>query len=159
MITPDQKMWMTGGLSTQGRINSTIFIMEFLNGPTESGPNLPHGLSDHAIVSINETLSLLIGGAQIWMAAGQLQTKVMDSTFYFSHETDQFQFNEGPKLIQARIAHTAGLVIDKFTRETIVIVVGGNKERYQTTEDTELNTTELLIEGSWVPGENLYLIS
>ena len=61
MITTDQKMWMTGGLSTQGPLNSTIFIMEFLNGPTENGPNLPEGLSDHAIVSINETSSLLIG--------------------------------------------------------------------------------------------------
>ena len=139
MITPDQKMWMTGGLSTQGRINSTIFIMEFLNGPTESGPNLPEGLSDHAIVSINETSSLLIGGLD------GTQT-YLDTTYYFSHETEKW--SEGPKSIQATKAHTAGLVTDKVTQETFVIVVG------LTQYNSKLHTTEILMDGSWVSGEN-----
>ena len=165
MITPySHSLWITGGHDENWPYLSSSELISSWDDQsmrTEEGPDLPrgYGRDSHAIVSINETSSLLIGGAQIWMAAGQLQTEVKDETSYFSHETDKFQFNEGPKLIQARIAHTAGLIIDKFTRETIVIVVGGNKKRYQTTEDTELNTTELLIEGSWVPGENLYFIS
>ena len=118
-------IWITGGHDENWPyLDSSELVSS--DGSTEEGPSLSwpvYAKDGHAIVSINETSSLLIGGAQIWMAAGQLQSKVMDETFYFSHETDQWR--QGPKLIQARKAHTAGLVTDKVTREIFVIVVGG----------------------------------
>ena len=109
------------------------------------GPELPQGLGSHAIISINKTLSLLIGGKDA--------DDVMDSTYYFSHETEQWR--KGPKLIQSRHSHTAGLITDKITNETFAIVVGG-----QNRVSTDLlNTTEILIEGVWVLGENLHSIN
>ena len=108
------------------------------------GPKLPQGLGNHAMISINETSSLLIGGID--------GNDIMDSTYYFSHETEQW--TEGPKLIQARNSHTAGLITDKITNEIFAIVVGG--EKYVSTD--VLSTTEILIEGIWVSGENLRTI-
>ena len=141
MITPDQKMWMTGGFY-EGNLDSTILISNFV--PSESGPNLTHGLSNHAIVSINETLSLLIGGED-------KELIVMDTTYYFSHETEEW--TDGPHLNQPRMAHTAGLITDKVTKETSLIVVGGRKTHQY---DSELNTTEIMMNGAWVSGENLH---
>ena len=143
MITPDQKMWMTGGFY-EGNLDSTIFIL--IDGPSESGLNLPHELSNHAIVSINETLSLLIGGEDKDLI-------VMDTTYYFSHETEKW--TEGPHLNEPRMSHTAGLITDKVTKETFLIVVGGRKTHQY---DSELNTTEMLMNGEWVSGGNLHLI-
>jgi hypothetical protein len=139
MITPDQNMWMTGGFYG---LNSSILISN--DGSSGSGPNLPHGLSNHAIVSINETLSLLIGGED-------KELIVMDTTYYFSHETEKW--TEGPHLNQPRMAHTAGLITDKVTKETFLIVVGGRKTHQY---DSELNTTEIMMNGAWVSGENLH---
>ena len=139
MITPDQNMWMTGGFYG---LNSSILISN--DGSSGRGPNLPHGLSNHAIVSINETLSLLIGGED-------KELIVMDTTYYFSHETEKW--TEGPHLNQPRMAHTAGLITDKVTKETFLIVVGGRKTHQY---DSELNTTEIMMNGAWVSGENLH---
>ena len=156
MITPyPHTIWITGGHDENWQshyLSSSELISS--DGLTEEGPNLPHGRDSHAIVSINETSSLLIGGA----AQGQASAVhgVLNSTFYFSHETDQWM--EGPILIQARMAHTAGLITDKVTRETFVIVVGG-RNSHEITEYSELNTTEILVDGLWIQGENLYLIS
>ena len=159
MIIPNlHTIWITGGHDENWPyLDSSELISS--DGSTEEGPSLSwpvYAKDSHAIVSINETSSLLIGGAQIWMAAGQLQSKVMDETFYFNHETDQWTF--GPELIQARKAHTAGLITDKVTRETFVIVVGGRNNSH-ITEDSELCTTEILMDGLWIQGENLYMIS
>ena len=126
LITPNlHTIWITGGHDENWPyLDSSELISS--DGSTGEGPSLSwpiYAKDSHAIVSINETSSLLIGGAQIWMAAGQLQSKVMEETYYFSHETDQWR--QGPKLIQARKAHTAGLVTDKVTQEAFVIVVGG----------------------------------
>jgi hypothetical protein len=103
------------------------------NGSTEMGPELPQGLGNHAIISINETSSLLIGGTDL--------NDVMDSTYFFSHETEKW--TEGPKLIQGRQGHAGGLITDKITKETLTIVVGG--QNHVTTD--VLDTTEILIEG------------
>ena len=99
MITPDQKMWMTGGFY-EGNLDSTIFVL--IDGPSESGLNLPHELSNHAIVSINETLSLLIGGED-------KELIVMDTTYYFSHETEKLDFVECSKHSLWRNSKVQGL--------------------------------------------------
>ena len=88
---------------------------------------------------------MLIGGTDL--------NDVMDSTYYFSHEIEQW--TEGPKLIQARQGHSAGLITDKVTKETFAIVVGG--QNHVSTD--VLDTTEILKEGVWVSGENLHLIN
>ena len=108
------------------------------------GPELPQGLGSHAIISINKTLSLLIGGKDA--------DDVVDSTYYFSHETEQWR--EGPKLIQSRHSHTAGLITDKITNETFAIVVGGLNH-----VSRNIIASEILIEGVWVSGENLHTIN
>ena len=143
MVTPDHRLWITGGLSGATKLESTLLVSG--DGPSEKGPNLPNGFFHHAIVSINGTTSSLIGGMP---ALGT----VTDATYYFSHETGQWMV--GPKLIQARLDHTAGLVTDKVTNETFVIVVGG-QSRIQTT-NFEVNTTEILMDGNWVSGEKYY---
>ena len=157
MITPySQKMWITGGHNENSDVHLMSSELISNDGSTEEGPTLPKApRAGHTITSINKTLSLFIGGEH--KTNGGPFGQLFIQTFYFNYETDH-HWTEGPNLLQARMAHTAGLITDKVTRETFVIVVGG-RNNSQITEDSELDTTEILMDGLWVPGENLYLFS
>ena len=100
---------------------------------------------EHAIVSINETTSLLIGGCQAVIAY-----IAKDSTYYFNHENGAWK--SGPKLPEPRIRHTAGIVTDHVTNERFVIVVGG-RNKSPPSNDNVLETTKILIDDDWIPGE------
>ena len=64
-------------------------------------------------------------------------------TFYYDHKTGNWSV--GPTLIQSRFSHAAGIVIDEYTQEEIVIVTGG----------FHVSQTEMLLDNTWSKGEKI----
>ena len=96
---------------------------------TMSGPDLPMALKKHAMVAINKTCSMVIGGA---------------STFYYDRTFGEWII--GPSLMQARYDHAAGIVTDEVTDESVVAVTGGAYYG-------DLDSTEILQDGEWIQGK------
>ena len=99
---------------------------------------MPIPIYYHALVTIDNTLSLLIGG----------RTTGADTaltTHYFDHQGHNWI--QGPDLMQARRAHAAGIVIDQVTTEKLVIVTGGEHNGIR------LDSTEILINKQWNQGK------
>ena len=105
-----------------------------VDGSSTKGPQLPRRFSSHAIATINSTVSIITGGFQD-------SDSMSDQTWYFNHETQEFQ--PGPDLLEGRNNHNSGTITDQETKEKIVIVAGGMSE-----------LTELLLNGEWVAGKN-----
>ena len=127
----DNTLWVTGG-SNGGYLASTEYVK--LTG-TMPGPDLPMALRYHAMVAINNTCSMVIGGED--------QNLVYSaSTFYYDH--NEGEWTTGPSLMQARYRHAAGIVTDEVTDENFVAVTGGY---------LYLDSTEILQDGNWVQGK------
>ena len=60
----DTSLWISGGIMDNNVYESSEFIIigEDGNITTSKGPDLPIPLFKHAMVSINNTLSMIIGG-------------------------------------------------------------------------------------------------
>ena len=119
-----------------------------VDGGVEDGPELPEAVYQHAITSINSTVSILSGG---WTNANQYSTQ----TWYFNHETNVF--SSGPSLLKGRYDHSSATIVDKVTTAKIPIVVGGFN-----VSPGLLDSTELLINGMWQSGtkckkDNIFL--
>jgi N-acetylneuraminic acid mutarotase len=136
IVINDKTLWVTGG-NNGGSHASTEYVT--LTG-TMLGPDLPMTLYTHAMVAINRTCSMVIGGR--------------DENYYYSASTFFYDRNEeewinGPSLMQARAYHAAGIVTDDVTGEHFVAVTGG----YQYPGLRFLNSTEILQDGEWVQGK------
>ena len=59
IVLDDNILWVTGGYSGAFYLASTEYVT--VTG-TMLGPNLPQALVDHAMVAINKTCSMVIGG-------------------------------------------------------------------------------------------------
>jgi hypothetical protein len=130
------KLWITGGGNYDtGRLASSEYIT--LEG-SEPGPELPMSIDSHALVAIDNTLSMLIGGR----ISGGATTP---TTNYFDHQGHNWI--QGPDLMQARRAHAAGIVTDEVTTEKIVIVTGGEYN------GIKLDSSEMLINQDWNQGK------
>ena len=141
LITNDNNLWITGGLNydTDEHVSSTEYILK--NGESVKGPELPLAVSDHTVIGINSTFSMVIGGT-LDMRNG------IDFTFYYDHY-NQVWF-DGPYLNIGRSAHGTGRVTDLITREKLVVVTGG---KYCDDDSCQiLDSTEILIDGNWVLG-------
>ena len=121
-------------------LNSTEYILE--SGESVLGPDLPLQLFGHTVVGINETSSLIIGGA---MKANFTYYHGLDKTWIFDHVTETF--TEGPKLNVGRSHHSAGVIIDSDTNERTIVVTGGIED-----STSFLNSTEILKGNYWEQG-------
>ena len=106
---------------------------------SRSGPELPltqlvHYIH-HALVSFDDTWSMLIGGEYEWGGT--------PFTYYFDHEREEWI--DGPTMEYSRYNHAAGAVTDEQTSEKLIIVTGGR-------EESILTSTEILIDNVWHPG-------
>ena len=145
IVLNDNTLWVTGGVdyATMGNVwdlASTEYVK--MTG-TMLGPDLPIALSDHAIVAINSTCSMVIGGdshSGVYSA----------STFFYDH--NEGEWINGPSLMQARGGHAAGIVTDEVTNEHFVAVTGGFYFSYYI---GSLDYTEILQNGEWVEGNNI----
>jgi hypothetical protein len=134
LVIDKTKLWITGGWSSDtGTIASSEFIT--LEG-SEPGPELPIPTDLHALVAIDNTLTLLIGGRT---------TETTETTHYFDHQGHNWI--QGPDLMQARREHAAGIVTDEVTADILVIVTGGDYN------GIELDSTEVLINNQWNQGK------
>ena len=106
------------------------------------GPDLPYSVYYHALININKTVSMLIGG--------YICNANTAKTYYFHHETKNWI--QGPNLLTARHHHAAGVLTDQTTREKHIVVSGGYGSSY-------LSSVEILYYGSnqWKTGIALSL--
>ena len=152
IVLNDNTLWVTGGENKDGySIASTEHVKMSGSMP---GPDLPMALESHAMVSINSTVSMVIGG---WDGNGWDGTA---STFYFNHIEGEWSY--GPILMQSRYMHAAGIVTDELTNEKFVVVTGGflNVLSQTAIHDSKvyLDSSEILQDGKWVEGKinNMY---
>ena len=135
LVIDKTKLWVTGGWSSDtGILASSEYIT--LEG-IEAGPELPIPIGYHALVAIDNTLSMLIGG---YTSEGATQT-----THYFDHQGHNWI--QGPDMMQAREDHAAGIVTDQVTTEKLAIVTGGHYSGIM------LDSTEMLINQQWNQGK------
>ena len=135
IVINDNTLWVTGG-SYYGNYGGSLASTDnvTVNG-TMIGPDLPMALKYHAMVAINSTCSMVIGGYH--------NPDSFASTFFYDHNEDEWI--TGPSLMQARDSHAAGIVTDEVTGEHFVAVTGGYYS------DT-LDSTEILQDREWVQG-------
>ena len=136
IVINDNTLWVTGGWNgyAGGYLASTEYVT--VTG-TMIGPVLPMAIQYHAMVAINSTCSMVIGGYSNGYSFA--------STFYYDHNEEEWI--NGPSLMQARYDHAAGIVTDEVTGEHFVAVTGGG----YTYDD--LDSTEILQDGEWVQGK------
>ena len=139
IVINDNTLWVTGGYDyySGGYFASTEYVTVTGN---MLGPDLPMALSDHAMVAINSTCSMVIGGEdESWFPSA--------STFFYDH--NEGEWINGPSLMQARGYHAAGIVTDEVTNENFVAVTGG----YGLVWSGFVESTEILQDGEWVQGK------
>jgi hypothetical protein len=144
-------LWLTGGFLKELKeetdeyqeyfyveTKSTEFVQ--LNGPSP-GPDLPHKVGSHCLVSLNDSIVILIGGFQ--------GGKHLEDTFYYNN--DHQTWTEGPSLINGRYDHSCALFKSPLHGDT-VIVTGGYGQ------DGTLASTELLNldSNSWTLGKDIF---
>ena len=136
VVIDDKTLWVTGDFFIGA---STEYVT--VTGTTH-GPDLPMALTYHAMVAINSTCSMVIGGHSY------LDYSYPDgysaSTFFYDHNEEEWI--NGPSLIQARSDHAAGIVTDEVTGEHFVTVTGGVGSGF-------FDSTEILQDGDWVQGK------
>ena len=130
IVFNDNTLWVTGGYNYDGILATTEYVT--VTG-TMLGPDLPMALESHAMVAINSTCSMVIGGTSYGYSA---------STFYY--DRNEGEWITGPSLMQARGWHAAGIVTDEVTGEHFVAVTGGIGS---------LDSTDILQDGEWVQGK------
>ena len=137
LVIDKTKLWITGGWSSDTGWSSATSEYITLEG-SEPGPDLPIPTDSHALVAIDNTLSLLIGGSDI-------ENAPIQTTHYFDHQAHNWI--QGPDLMQAREDHAAGVVTDEVTTEKLVIVTGGGHNGIR------LDSTEILFNSQWNQGK------
>ena len=134
IVLHDNTLWVTGGWNDGGALAFTEYVT--VTG-TMLGPDLPLALDNHAMVAINRTCSMVIGGSSSSSSSSA-------STFFYDH--GEGEWITGPSLMQARRYHAAGIVTDEVTDEHFVAVTGG---RYY----YDVDSTEILQDREWVQGK------
>ena len=125
-------LWITGGYPP---LASTEYVT--ITG-TLAGPDLPMALYGHAMVAINNTHSIVIGGNDGGYSG-------VSSTFYY--DRNEGEWIDGPSLMQVRGYHAAEFVTDEVTDEQILAITGGFYADYY------FDSTEILLDGKWVQGK------
>ena len=144
-ILDSNHLWISGGIDEEaGLIHSSSEIVN--NESTYPGPELPRPLFMHAMVSLEGNLTMVIGGANSNSSSRTTTDSESGSnmTYIFNHMLKNW--TNGPTMNMARASHAAFIVTDLETSERLVIVAGG----YQ-------NSTEILIENTWIQGNNCRL--
>ena len=108
-------IWVTGGETTgNNKLSNSEFIQTSNNSESIQMGNieLPEPMSGHAVVSLNSSTCMLIGG-----------THNIAKTHLYDHHSSTWTV--GPELITGRHDHAAGFIMDHITHQQHVAVVGG----------------------------------
>ena len=111
-------LWVTGGeKKNEFNVRKMFSNSEFIQTNSESIPigniELPEPISGHAVISLNSSTSMLIGG-----------TTNVAKTHLYDHLSSTWTV--GPELITGRHDHAAGLIMDHTTHQQHIAVVGGH---------------------------------
>ena len=109
-------LWLTGGCDSQDELNPGVNTTKFfsLDKPPQKGPNLPFGVSSHAMVQVSPKAIYLIGGFQDDIIANK--TWIIDPT-------NNFKVKQGPSLNEDRILHSCGKLM--LNNKVYIVVAGG----------------------------------
>ena len=121
-IVVGNRLWVLGGCidsicQAVAITSEYVSINDGIN--SEVGPDLPFSIYFHAIVSLNDTTAMLIGGDY---------SSIIHSytTYYYSHFTQRW--TRGPDLLQNSLYpmgyHLAGIITDQITMEEHVVAFG-----------------------------------
>ena len=141
IILDSKHLWVTGGLDLETELvhsSSELVNVEY----TFPGPELPRPLYMHAIVSIEEDETMVVGGVN-----SNRTTTDSDLTHIYNHRMKRW--TNGPTLNIERHSHAAFIVTDLATEERLVIAAGGF-------HGVSINSTEILIDNIWNIGNNLF---
>ena len=136
VVLEPEKIWVLGGSnSNSSKLSTTEYI--FSDGRNEEGPPMPIALATHAMVKINQSTSILVGGK----GNGGRSKR----TWYYNGK-----WLEGPDLEIARNILSVGIVRDPVTLQEYVVAAGGF-------DGTTLNKVEImdLQENKWETGNIL----
>ena len=136
-VIHSKKLHVFGGWSGSSRLQTSETID--VDGGVSDGPELPTAVWQHSMTSINDTVSLLSGGATSANPASA-------QTWYYNHETEAF--TSGPDLLEGRGNHGSATIVDKVTKAKIAVITGG----YKNGGGNWMDSTELLINGQWETG-------
>ena len=136
IVLKDNTLWVTGGYGGMNGNYLASTEMVTITGIIP-GPDLPMALISHAMVAINNTCTMVIGGSH----TGYFND--YSATFFYVH--NEGEWINGPSLMQGRYDHAVGIVTDKVTNENFVAVTGGYGGEYW-------DSTEILQGGKWVQG-------
>ena len=133
-------LWITGGTDMAlNLIHSSSEFIQTGKNHSVAGSSLPRPLHRHAMVALENDLTMVIGGVSL---NGPDNSNV---TYLYDHSSQQWTF--GPPLITGRYGHAAFLVTDEVTDENMIIVAAG-------AQDLEvLNSTEILHDDKWIEGK------
>ena len=132
-------LWITGGDNSDLASNFFLASSEFLTlSGTMPGPELPLPLYAHCMVAINNTFSMVVGGLKS-------DDYVSGLTFFYHHQEQKWI--NGSNLLEGRMRHAAGIVNDTVTKETFVVVTGGNQY------GKFMSSTEIFFDNQWNPGK------
>ena len=138
VVLNDNTLWVTGGYNSASEILASTEYVTLTE--TIIGPDLPMAIAHHAMVAINSTCSMVIGGHDE-------EDEYSASTFYY--DRNEGEWITGPSLIQKRYRHAAGIVTDEVTDEHFVAVTGGSYDG----ANNHHHSTEILQDGEWVQGK------
>ena len=143
-IVVQDQIWITGGHDGNKGLKSTEFLNPFNKNSSIGSVDLPEPVGYHAIINIDDSTSLLIGG---WTRTGS--RAYSKKTHFFNHTTKTW--NNGPALMKGRYHHTAGTIIDPDTNTQHIVVVGGF------TDGTWTDSVEILKNGENVWKTGIYV--
>jgi hypothetical protein len=147
IVINDNTLWVTGGYNNDGGYLASTENVTLMG--TMPGPDLTMVLASHAMVAINSTCSMVIGG----------YSNNTNYALTFFYDRIEGEWVNGPSLIEARHSHAAGIITDEMTGEDFVAVTGGTVTGGNHHSDY-LDSTEILQDGEWVQGKiNDMLIS
>ena len=131
----DDSLHIFGGTDWDGYAENVLRSSEIIkkDGTVTKSVNLPIELSDHAMVLVNDSVSLITSG-----------NSNLESTWYYNHITQEFK--KGPNMLRGRNSHEMGILIDHGTNQKIIAVAGGRRGY------SSIDSTEFLIDGEWIQG-------
>ena len=138
-------IWITGGVGNWelSLIHSSSEFIQTGKNNSVAGSNLPRPLYWHAMVVVEEDLTMVIGGLSLY------DTEDSNVTYYYDHHSQEW--TSGPLLITGRYGHAAFFVTDEVLNENMILVAGGF---YLET----LNSTEILHGDIWIEGKDNFII-
>ena len=114
-------------------MNTTKFFS--LDKPPQKGPNLPFGVSSHAMVQVSPKAIYLIGG---------FQDDIITNKTWIIDPTNNFEVRKGPSLNEPRILHSCGKLM--LNNKVYIVVAGGQNTDSDGWYDTldGINSVEIL---------------